>query len=74
MLNDLFNITSQQMSNFSDTVRDAFGQSIISDVFEPLLQNIFYLQQMQESFLTKSATIDRFIEELRSIGNQNNGQ
>lgn len=68
MFDDLFNVTSQQMGKFSDTVRDEFGQSIVSDVFEPLLQDISGLQQMGELFQTRAAEIDQLTGELQSIG------
>lgn len=68
MFDDLFNVTSQQMDKFSYTVRDEFGQSIISDVFEPLLQDISGLQQMVELFQTRTAEIDQLTGELQSIG------
>ena len=68
MFDDLFNVTSQQMGKFSDTVRDQFGQSIISDVFEPLLQDISGLQQMGELFQARAAEIDQLTGELQSIG------
>ncbi len=69
MFDDLFNATSQQMGRFSDTVRDEFGQSIVIDVFEPLLQDISGLQQMAELFQTRAAEIDQLTGELQSIGN-----
>ena len=69
MFDDLFNVTLKQMGKFSDTVRDPFGQSIISDVFEPLLQDITGLQQMEELFQTRAAEIDQLTGELQSIGN-----
>ena len=68
MFDDLFNVTSQQMGKFSDTVRDEFGQSIISDVFEPLLQDISGLQQKGELFQTRAAEINQLTGELQSIG------
>lgn len=68
MFDDLFNVTSQQMGKFSDTVRDQFGQSIVSDVFEPLLQDISGLQQMGELFQARAAEIDQLTGELQSIG------
>lgn len=68
MFDDLFNVTLQQMGKFSDTVRDEFGQSIVSDVFEPLLQDISGLQQMVELFQTRAAEIDKLTGELQSIG------
>ncbi len=72
MFDDLFNVTSQYMGKFSDTVRDEFGQSIVSDVFEPLLQEIFGLQQMREFFQTRAAEIDQLTGELQSIGKRVN--
>lgn len=68
MFDDLFNATSQHMGRFSDTVRDEFGQSIVTDVFEPLLQDISALQQMGELFQTRAAEIEQLTEELQSIG------
>jgi len=69
MFDDLFNMTLQQMGKFSDTVRDEFGQSIISEVFEPLLQDISGLRQMGELFQIRAAEIDQLTGELQSIGN-----
>lgn len=69
MFDDLFNLTSQRMGSFSDTVRDEFGQSIISDVFEPLLQDICSLQKMGELFQTRAVEIDQLSAELQLIGN-----
>lgn len=68
MFDELFNMTAQQMGNFSDIVRDEFGQSIVSDVFEPLLQEISSLRQMEELFQARAAEMDRLMEELQSIG------
>lgn len=69
MLDDLFSLTSQQMEGFSETIRDEFGQSIVVDVFEPILQEIAGLQQLNESFQSEICKIDQLTEELRSIGN-----
>lgn len=69
MFDDLFNVTSHHMVNFSDTVRDEFGQSIVSEVFEPILQEISGLQQVGELFQTRAAEIDQLTGELQSIGN-----
>ena len=69
MFDDLFIVVSQRINKFSDTVRDEFGQSIISDVFEPLLQDISGLQQMEELFQIRATEIDQLTGELQSIGN-----
>ena len=68
MFDDLFSLTSQHMGRFSAAVRDQFGQSIISDVFEPMLQDISGLKQLGELFQTRVAEIDQLTGELRSIG------
>ena len=68
MFDDVFNVTSQQLEKFSDTIRDEFGQSIISDVFEPLLQDISGLQEMGELFQARAAELDQLTGELQSIG------
>lgn len=50
MIEDLFNMTSQQMGKFSDTVRDEFGHSITSEVFEPLLNDISASGKLENYF------------------------
>lgn len=67
MVDELFKVASQLRSQFSSTVRDQFGHSIISDVFEPLLDDIANLQEMNESFQKREAEIDKLIEEIQSI-------
>ncbi len=67
MFNDLFSLTLQHMGRFSDTVRDQFGQSIVTDVFEPMLQDISGLQQLCELFQVRIAEIDQLTGELRTI-------
>jgi hypothetical protein len=68
MFDDVFSLTLQHMGQFSDSVRDEFGQSIITDVFEPMLQDITCLQQLDELFQGRVAEMDQLSEELRSIG------
>ena len=67
MFNDLSNLVTQQIIKFSDSVRDQFGQSIISEIFEPIMQDIFSLQKLNQFFLKSITEIDQLIEELRSI-------
>ena len=73
MFDDIFNITSRNMEAFSGAVRDHFGQSIISDVFEPILDDISHLQQMEIFFQEKVLEMDNITEELKSIGNTAHG-
>ena len=67
----MFDVTSEHMGKFSDTVKDQFGLSIILEIFEPLLQDISGLQQMEELFQTRAADINQLTVELQSIGNSN---
>ena len=69
MFDDLFNVTSQQMGRFAGTVRDQFGQSILTEVFEPVLHEISSLQQVNELFRTRAVEIEQQMAELRSFGN-----
>ena len=68
MFEDLFNMNSQYMSDFSNNVSDQFGQSIISDVFEPIMQEIIGLQKMGELFQSRIAEIDQLTRDLQLIG------
>lgn len=70
MFDDLFSLTLQHKVKFSDTVRDQFGQSIISDVFEPMLEEISGLQQVADLYQTKAAELDKQTTELQSIGSK----
>jgi hypothetical protein len=67
-LDDQINVTTQQMGKITDTVRDEIGQTIDSDDFEPLLQDLSGLQQMGELIQTRAAEIDQLTGELQSIG------
>ena len=67
MFDELFNAASQQISKFSDTVQDRFGQSIVSDVFEPFLQDIFSFQQIGEGFHNRINEITQLTGELQLV-------
>jgi hypothetical protein len=72
MFDDLFNLSSRHMGIFSDTVRDQFGQSIISDVFEPMLQDISALQQMNSLYQSGALEIAQLTSDLSSMGSAGN--
>ncbi|MBF0314280.1 MAG: hypothetical protein HQK52_12755 [Oligoflexia bacterium] len=67
MFDDLFGLASNYKEMFSDTVRDQFGQSIISEVFDPVLQDISCLQQLGNFFNSRVVDIDQLLCEIRSI-------
>jgi len=68
MFEDVFNNITLQKLMFSETVRDEFGNSILTDVFEPILNEICSLQQLDELFQSKIIEIDQLTEEIKSIG------
>lgn len=68
MFKDVFNLTSRHKNLFDDTVRDAFGRSIVTDVFEPMIQNIEHLQRLDDSCGIRIAEIDQLLVEIRSMG------
>lgn len=66
MFSDLLMKTSREMEKFSETVEDSFGQSIVSDFFDPLLRNIVTLQEMRDELQHSFERIDETIMELES--------
>lgn len=52
---------------FQGAVMDGFGHSVMSEVFEPILQNINCLIELEESSLIKINKINDDLAELRSI-------
>ena len=66
MFSDLLSLTSGQMKTFSATVQDSFGQSIVSDFFDPLSSNIVTLQEMSDELQHSFERIDETIMELES--------
>lgn len=69
MFEDVCSLATNQMGLFNDSVKDEFGRSILSDVFEPILQDISCLQDLDEYFQKRTMEIDQLTDELRSIGN-----
>jgi len=67
LFDDLISLVSNQLLIFSDAVRDQFGVSIISQVFEPMIVNIKELQQVEDMLQKCLIEIDALTEELRSI-------
>ena len=68
MFNEFYTAMSYQMQIFSENINDQFGQSIIFEIFEPTLQNISALQEMDEYFQMKIIEINQLMDELRAIG------
>jgi hypothetical protein len=58
---------TQNESDFSDNIRDAFGQSITSDVFEPVLREFIGLGKMLDRASVQEKVIDALTFELNLI-------
>ena len=72
MFEELVSLTSVRMTSFAGTINDSFGQSIIDDVFTPMLANLTALQHMSASSCEQGAAIDRISAEVRTIGSKGN--
>ena len=67
MFDDVLNTTVQHKEIFSDTVKDEVGRSIVTEVFEPIIEDMAHLQDLEEHFKSRAAEIDQITEELQSI-------
>jgi len=67
---ELLALAERSMANFSSSVRDSFGASIISEVYEPMLGELKCLLEMEETLMAGMAEIDRRLEEIKAIGMQ----
>jgi hypothetical protein len=55
-------------SVFQDTVRDPFGQSVIENVFEPLISEAAGLAQMSEEAEKVIMEVDMLLQEAAGFG------
>lgn len=74
MFDDAIGMATRCRDEFRDGVRDSFGQSILTDVFTPILKDIESLRRFNEEFRRQAITIDRILEEARAIQFQDQGR
>jgi len=67
MLNELLDTIHHSSSLFEDTVRDSFGQSILNDIFVPVINEINSLQRLNEHLEHKENELKHQLEQIRSI-------
>jgi len=67
MFDAVFGITKQHAENFQGSVRDAFGSSIITDVLDPILNEITFLRSFNEEFVRQSLKVDLVLQEAQAI-------
>ena len=67
MFEDIINDTARTKDNFNSHVRDTFGDSIVSDVLEPIASEEERLHQAYELAAAKMTEIKMITAELRLI-------
>lgn len=67
MVSDIKRLSSGSMEKFSQCVTDEFGLSIMRDVFEPVVSEIYGLEQMSENTAVGLNEINQQLDNLRSI-------
>ncbi|WP_339003719.1 hypothetical protein KST14_01045 [Fusobacterium animalis] len=67
MFNRVIGYFSNERDNFNENVKDNFGNSIDSDMFEPIYIDLLKLQETYQSFKIKETEINSLTMELRTI-------
>ena len=74
----MFDDVSGMMGQCSETVRnsvnDAFGSSIISDILDPIQNEISLLRSFHEEIERQSLNIEQVLQEARSFNLNDNGK
>ncbi len=73
MFNELQALAHLCAGNFRDSVRDGFGQAIVSDVLDPVLREVDSLNAGHEEFQRQSLMVDMMLGEARAIRPQRQG-
>ncbi|UPU37499.1 hypothetical protein M1B72_07285 [Geomonas paludis] len=67
MFSTAHHIASRQNELFSASVRDEFGASLVSEVFEPMIEDVSALQRLNDHYQNTVYEVDSITEQLRSI-------
>ena len=67
MFNGVIGYLSNERDRFNENVKDNFGNSIDSDMFNPIYQDLLKLQETYQNFKIKEAEINSLTMELRAI-------
>lgn len=67
MFNKMIGYLSNERDRFNENVKDNFGNSIDSDMFNPIYQDLLKLQETYQNFKIKEAEINSLTMELRAI-------
>ena len=67
MFDDVFGMVGQCSETFRNSVNDAFGLSIISDVLDPIQNEISLLRSFHEEIERQSLNIEQVLQEARAF-------
>jgi len=67
MFDNVFEMAGRCAETFRNDVNDAFGSSIITDVLDPICNEIGLLRLFNEEFQRQSLNIDQTLKEARSF-------
>ena len=74
MFNDVSGMMGQCSETFRNSVNDAFGSSIISDILDPIQNEISLLRSFHEEFQRQSLNLEQVLQEARSFNLNDNGK
>jgi hypothetical protein len=67
MFDDVYGMAGRCAENFRSSVRDSFGASILSDVLDPICNEIGMLRAFQDDYQRQSLHIQQALQEARSL-------
>ena len=67
MFNDVSGMMGQCSETFRNSVNDAFGSSIISDILDPIQNEISLLRSFHEEFQRQSLDLEQVLQDARAF-------
>lgn len=67
MFDDVLGLAEQGTNEFRSNVNDSFGNSIIGDVLDPIIDEIRSLHSFHGEFKHQILIVDQLLQEARSI-------
>ncbi len=67
MFADVNNKLKSELNIFQETIKDSFGNSIVQEIYEPMINDINMLEQIEDSIKAKLMEIDSNLFEIRSM-------
>lgn len=67
MIEEIISALSNSRTNFESNVQDAFGKSVLQEVYQPFETELAALQQAFEEMQSEQQTIKNLLDTLRAI-------